>query len=161
MTQKVFVLGMAKSSLKLKTAGVRRNLELDVLRMIYCLNHLNSDGHIAKGYILVHNNEIKDTIENKWFTKYDFNNINIIKILTFSELPPDTIQKMKNEKADNSSFKNSSANYSKKITEALLKTKIEEDYNKQDFSFTTKDINNFPSGINWDYYEILENKKSP
>lgn len=161
MSQQIFVLGMAKSSLNLKTAGVRRNLELDVLRMIYCLNHLNNNGHIAKGYLLVYNNEIKNTIETKWFPKYDFNNLNIIKILTFSVLPSDVIQNIKKEKADNSSFKSSNANYSKETTEAFLKANIEEDYKKEDFRFITKEIDNFPSGINWDYYKIFENKKSP
>lgn len=152
---------MAKSSLQLKTAGVRRNLELDVLRMIYCLNQLKSVGQDAKGYILVFNDEIKDTIENLWLTKYNFNDRQSIEVLTFSELPKEIIKKIRKEKADNSSFKNSNANYSKEATELFLKKKIQADYNKKEYTPLTKDNDKFTIKINWDYYEILEKKTSP
>jgi hypothetical protein len=160
MGQKIYVLGMAKSSLQLKTAGVRRNLELDVLRMIYCLKQLQIGGQSAKGYILVFNADIKRTIEELWLTKYNFSDHQKLEVLTFSELPKEIIEKIKKEKADNSSFANSNANYSKDKTEEFLKAKIESDFNINEYKMLTKDNDNFVIKINWDYYEILEKKSS-
>lgn len=151
MKEKVIAIGMAKSSLKMKTAGVRRNLELDVLRIIYFIN----TGENIQGFLLVYNQEIKNIVI-KWLKKYHFDKVNKFTIFTFSDAPKETLDEMIKEKQNNSSFKNSKADISKKYTEKLLTSKIENEFDIKGFKKvdTLKPI--ILSGINWDYYEIYE-----
>ena len=85
MKESVYILGMAKSSLKLNTSGPRRNLELDVLRLIHFVNLFASKKVKVFAVMLVHNDEIKDLICNKWIKKYDFNNTDYFKVFTFEK----------------------------------------------------------------------------
>src|SRR5690554_2626410 len=119
MKDKIIVIGMAKSSLGMRTAGVRRNLELDVLRMIYFIN----TGENIQGFLLVYNDEIKNLV-SKWLKKYHFNKISEFTVFTFSNAPKEILDKIIKEKQNNSSFKNSKADISKKYTEQLLTNKI-------------------------------------
>ena len=149
----MIIIGMAKSSLDLNSAGPNRNLELDVLRVIYTLNKLSSSFDV-RGYILVFSDEIKNRIENVWFEKYDFKNKEKVKILTCEgNLSDEELKVIKNEKDDNSTFKNSSAKSRKEITENLLKKLIETEfpediYVTQDFD---NELSSLLSKIQWDY----------
>jgi len=127
MKEDLYILGMAKSSLDLKKPGSARNLELDVLRLIYFVN-LFSDKEIkVYGVMLVHNKEIKDRILNVWLPKYSFTNFDFFRVLTFENDPYflENKEEIKLEKLNNSTFINSSAPTSKKIIEQILTTELE------------------------------------
>lgn len=151
MKEKVIVIGMAKSSLYLKTAGVRRNLELDVLRMIYFIN----TGENIKGFLLVYNEKIKNLVI-KWLKKYHFDKIDRFTIFTFSDTPTEKLNEMMKEKQDNASFKNSIADFSKKYTEELLTNKIDNEFESRGFKKSNVSETTILNGINWDYYEVFE-----
>jgi hypothetical protein len=63
-----YVLGMAKSSLDL-TGAKAQKLELDVLRLIYAVQHLRRGGSEAHGYLLVLRPELI-TRARTWLVKY-------------------------------------------------------------------------------------------
>jgi len=161
MNSKIFVIGMAKSSLSLKNAGVSKNLELDVLRVIVCIQQLIMQGKSAIGYLLVYDEKIKNRIENKWLIKYGFKNRELIKILTFSGLPNEIIERIKSEKANNASFQNSVADISKKITEKILEEKILLDFPDKEYKLIIADKDAITMDINWDFKGIFEKKGSP
>ncbi len=161
MSNLIYVFGMAKSSLKLETAGVRKNLELDVLRTMYFINQLSEMGLKAKSFILVHNQNICATINNKWFNKYNFKHIDKIEFLTFSHFDQEVLEKIASEKKANSAFKDSKAEFSGSITEAYLKNEIEKIYTDKKYNNVTSSHDKYINGINWDYFGIFEEKGSP
>ena len=154
MKESVYILGMAKSSLKLNTSGPRRNLELDVLRLIHFVNLFASKKVKVFAVMLVHNDEIKDLICNKWFKKYDFNNTDYFKVFTFEK--NEHFLNNKNailiEKENNSSFNNSVAILSEKTIEEILKNEIENHFKISNLY----EIENQFSGIKWDYKELFK-----
>lgn len=151
MKERIIAIGMAKSSLKLKTAGVRKNLELDVLRMIYFINK----GENIHGFLLVYNDEIKNLVI-KWLKKYHFNEVNKFTIFTFSDIPTEKLNEMMKEKEDNASFKNSKADFSKEYTEKLLINKINNEIESQGFKKCNILETTILNKINWDFYEVFE-----
>lgn len=153
MKDRTIVIGMAKSSLKMKTAGVRRNLELDVLRIIYFINA----GENIQGFLLVYNDEIKSLVE-KWLKKYHFIEVSKFTIFTFSDVSKEKLDEIIKEKENNSSFKNSKADISKKCTEDLLINRIDKKFEAQGFKKVNKSGPIIYDGINWDYYEIFESE---
>lgn len=154
MKESVYILGMAKSSLKLNTSGPRRNLELDVLRLIHFVNLFASKKVKVFAVMLVHNDEIKDLICNKWFKKYDFNNTDYFKVFTFEK--NEHFLNNKNailiEKENNSSFNNSVAILSEKTIEEILKNEIENHFKISNLY----EIENQFSGIKWDYKKLFK-----
>lgn len=162
MSNLIYVFGMAKSSLELGTAGVRKNLELDVLRILYFINQLSEIGIKTKSFILVHDEKICTTIKEKWFLKYKFKHIDKIELLTFSHFDKEVLAKIAFEKKENKNFKNSKADFSGGITEKYLTSEIEKIYyNKKYNKVTTQHDNHIINGIKWDYFEIFEEKGSP
>ncbi|HUH25098.1 MAG TPA: hypothetical protein VLY87_00585 [Flavobacterium sp.] len=151
MKEKIIVIGMAKSSLEIRTAGVRRNLELDVLRMIYFINA----GENIEGFLLVYNEEIKNLV-SKWLKKYHFNKMSKFTVFTFSNAPKEKLDEIIKEKQNNSSFKNSKADISKKYTEELLTNKIDNEFETQKFKKVDELEMTLLAGINWDYFKIFE-----
>ncbi|MDY0088777.1 MAG: hypothetical protein RBR78_00255 [Flavobacteriaceae bacterium] len=151
MKERIIAIGMAKSSLKLKTAGVRKNLELDVLRMIYFINN----GENIHGFLLVYNDEIKNLVI-KWLKKYDFDKIDRFTIFTFSDTPTEKLNEMMKEKQDNASFKNSKADFSKEYTEKLLTDKVDNEFESRGFKKSNVSETTILNGINWDFYEVFE-----
>lgn len=161
MSNLIYVFGMAKSSLELGTAGVRKNLELDVLRILYFINQLSEIGIKTKSFILVHDEKICTTIKNKWFIKYKFKHIDKIELLTFSHFDKEILAKITSEKKENKNFKNSKADFSGGMTEKYLISEIEKIYDNKKYNKVTTQHDNHINGIKWDYFEIFDEKGSP
>lgn len=161
MSNLIYVFGMAKSSLELGTAGVRKNLELDVLRIFYFINQLSEIGIKTKSFILVHDEKICTTIKTKWFTKYNFKHIDEITLLTFSHFNKEILEKIASEKKGNRTFKNSKADFSGGITEKYLKSEIEKIFCNKKYNKVTTQHDSYINGIKWDYFEIFKEKGGP
>lgn len=147
--KKTYILGMAKSSMTLKQGGISRSIELDVLRIIYCIEKFNQEKKQAKGFLLVYNDEMKNRIENNWLTKYKTSNPDNIEIITFEhKLTTNEERIIKKEKVGNSKFNSSSATKSAEITERILKEQIKLRYK----NLTELDKHTAPIDINWDFY---------
>ncbi|MCE2963348.1 MAG: hypothetical protein ACK5UE_06370 [Chitinophagales bacterium] len=69
------ILGMAKSSVKLRGGSVR-NLELDILKIIFALNYKGCNKK-KTAFFIVHNEEVKNRIL-LWVKKYGHEEDNII-----------------------------------------------------------------------------------
>ena len=155
MKENFYLLGMAKSSLKFKTSGPRRNLELDVLRLIHFINLFQNSEIKVYGFMMVYNKEIKNLIIDKWLPKYNFKNPNF-EVLTFENEKKFLDNKFEifNEKIQNSNFKNSNAEKSKDLIEEILKNKLELKFGIENL----KDIiiNDF-NGIEWDFQKKFTN----
>ena len=148
---------MAKSSLTLKQGGISRSVELDVLRIIYCIEKFSQEKKQAKGFLLVYNNEMKNRIEKIWLSKYKISNPTNIEIITFDDkLTASEKRIIKKEKEGNSKFNSSSASKSAEITERILKEQILLRYD----NLTQLDNHNSPIDINWDFYGTGEQKGS-
>ena len=149
---KAYVVGMAKSTLQLN-AGQRRNLELDVLRLIHFINMFQNKEIKVYGFMLVYNEAIKNLITKKWLPKYNFESLNF-EVLTF-ENETDFLENkigILNEKNNNSTFSNSNAKLSKQIVENILANKIELKFGVNNLhSFQFSDIQR----IEWDFQKIL------
>lgn len=145
LNKKLFVYGMAKSSLLLKTSGPKRNLELDILRLIHIYNYHKNRNEEVVCYILVFNNNIKNLIY-RWLDKYDFTRDNL-KILLFENNI--YMQEIEEEKNRNSTFIDSSAKVSQKITEDILINTLDTIY--KNFSLNDKFET---TKINWDYFKV-------
>jgi len=151
---KYHILGMTKSCLSIKKAGTSRNLELDLLRLIYSIEKFPNENILA--FILVYNKEIADRIE-LWKKKYDFDKGEKLHILLFDDLPAETIIKIAEEKKSNSNFNNSNSNFGKvTIEEDLEKKVIKYLKNKFQYKSITKDRKQFQIDIIWDFYEYIE-----
>lgn len=151
---KIFVYGMAKSSIKLNTSGPRRNLELDVLRLLFYLEKHRLQNEEAYAYILVYDNE-KENLIYKWLDKYGFIDEKRFKIKLFKNRITEVNElEIKNEKENNKNFTNSTAQISQDITEKILKNIIDKDFEKYNLS------NDQPKqSISWDYFKIFDNLK--
>lgn len=148
----MYILGMAKSTLQFK-AGQRRNLELDVLRLIYFVNMFEKEKTKIFGFMIVYNEEIKNLIINKWFKKYNFKNINF-EVLTFENEKDfiDNKVEILIEKKNNSNFNNSNSDFSKEIVENILANKIKMKFGNDNLhDFQLSEIN----GIQWDFKKIF------
>lgn len=148
----MYVLGMAKSSLKLN-GGQRRNLELDVLRLIHFISTFENKEIKIYGFMLVYNDAIKNLIINEWLPKYNFESLNF-EVLTFENETVFLENKFRilSEKKDNSTFNNSNAKLSEQIVESILSNKIQAKfgyYNLHDFQ--RSDIQR----IKWDFQKVL------
>lgn len=144
---------MAKSSMTLKQGGISRSIELDVLRIIYCIEKFTQDKKQAKGFLLVCNDEMKSRIENKWLTKYKISNPDSLEVITFwDKLTTSEKRTIEKEKDGNSKFNSSSATKSAEITERILKEQIKIRYK----NLTELDKHKAPIDINWDFYGIGE-----
>ena len=155
MNEDVYILGMAKSSLKFNTSGPRRNLELDVLRLIHFVN-LYADQKIKVfAFMLVHNEDIRRLIFEKWFVKYKFTNIDYFNIITFEN----DVYFLNNkvdiliEKKNNSTFNNSVAVLSEKVVEKILNSEIEKYFYTNDFHEI--ELKEF-CGISWDFVKLFK-----
>jgi len=151
---KYHILGMAKSCLSIEKAGTSRNLELDILRLIYSIDKSQSDNVLA--FILIYNKTIADRID-LWKNKYAFEKSDKLHVLCFDDLSPSTIIQIAEEKKANSNFSNSNSDFGKKTIEDELEKKVNK-YLKDNFQYKSlsKDKKNFPVGINWDFYELIE-----
>lgn len=155
MNDDVYILGMAKSSLKFSTSGPRRNLELDVLRLIHFVNLFANQKIKVFAFILVHNEDISRLIFEKWFVKYKFTNTDYFKVITFEN----DVHFLNNEadilieKKNNSTFNNSVALLSEKVVEKILHNEIEKYFNTNDF--IEIDLKEF-SGISWDFDKLFK-----
>jgi len=160
-----YIFGMAKSSLDTK-GGKGRNLELDVLRLIYAINYYEERKEKAIGYLLVMEDKIKVTVI-EWLRKYDFNNMSIdgsskIDIHIFKPKDEEENQKI-NKHKDLSSKQESNrhdksysiAKFCEEITEKYLGNIIEKlhDGSKNKYDDLNKD--SFPGSVRWDYYDKL------
>jgi hypothetical protein len=156
--RKLYIVGMAKSSLNLK-GGKLRNLELDYLRLIQASQNCKYPNKIIP-YLLVWNEKIKKVIENKWNKKYKVGDGKIF-IFTFDEKDSAVNKSILQEKENNkkgiteNSKELSGASYSKETLENYLKNLIES---------RLKDINTYKKkekskkeliDINWDYFEVI------
>lgn len=155
MTESVYVLGMTKSSLQFKTSGPRRNLELDVLRLIYFINLYKGKGVKMFGVILIHNDEIKNLV-NEWIIKYAFENKLCFEILKFDNEIEYLSQKdeIYFEKLNNKTFNSSIAKKSKLATEKILERKIIERFGFENLIEVEKDDK--LNTINWDFIRLLK-----
>lgn len=145
-----YVYGMAKSSISLRTAGPKRNLELDVLRIIYFLSIHNNKKENSAGFLLVYDEHIKTLIQS-WIEKYNYTKDNII-ILTFKDKISDLEKEIiNNEKQNNKNHNDSIARLSQDITEKILVSEIEKRYVK----FNDYEVEN-ETKINWDFYKIYK-----
>lgn len=155
MIEDLYILGMAKSSLKFSTSGPRRNLELDVLRLIHFVNLYAKQKNKVFAVMLVHNEDIKQLILKKWFVKYKFANTDYFKVITFE----DDVHFLNNktdiliEKKNNSTFNNSVAILSEKVVEKILHNEIEKYFDTNDFNEI--DLKEF-SGISWDFEKLFK-----
>ncbi len=140
---------MAKSSKTLKQGGISRSIELDVLRIIYCIEKFTQDKKQVKGFLLVCNDEMKNRVENNWLTKYKISKPDSIEVITFwDKLTTSEKRTIEKEKDGNSKFNSSSATKSAKITERILKEQIKLRYK----NLTELDKHTAPIDINWDFY---------
>ena len=143
---------MAKSTLQFK-AGQRRNLELDVLRLIYFVNMFEKEKTKIFGFMIVYNEEIKNLIMSVWLQKYNFKNINF-EVLTFENEKDfiDNKVEILIEKKNNSNFNNSNSDFSKEIVENILANKIKMKFGNDNLhDFQLSEIN----GIQWDFKKIF------
>ena len=150
--EKKYIIGMAKSTLKLKS-GQSRNLELDVLRLIHFMNMFENKEIEVYGFMLVHNDTIKNLIIKNWLPKYNFNNPNF-EVLTFENENEFIDNKLKIliDKSNNSNFSNSNAKFSEEIIENVLANKIEFKFGIGNlYDFHQSEIN----GIKWDFQKVL------
>lgn len=161
MGDTLFCIGMAKTLLHLNSPGSVRNLELDVLRTIMCIEKMTFNNQNVQGYILIYDNNIKNRIENLWLPKYSFQCRDRLKIETFiDKLSDDIIEKIIVEKDTNSKGTNRSADYSKKVTEELLNKIILSELTSNCFGLVSKQKNDFPVCVDWDFYGRFERKGS-
>lgn len=150
--EKKYIIGMAKSTLKLN-GGQRRNLELDVLRLIHFINMFENKEIKIYGYMIVYNQAIKNLIVNKWLPKYNFKSLNF-EVLTFENEMAylENQTEIFNEKKNNSTFTDSNSRFSKEIVENILINKIE-------IKFGTDKLQNLEMSeikrINWDFQKTL------
>lgn len=152
---------MAKTLLHLNSPGSVRNLELDVLRTIMCIEKMTFSNQNVQGYILIYDYDIKNRIENLWLPKYSFECRDRLKVETFiDKLPDDVLEKIKEEKGRNSTGTDRSADYSKKVTEELLNNIILQNLTFNDYTLASKDKKDFPIIIDWDFYGRFEKKGS-
>jgi hypothetical protein len=147
---------MAKSSLDLRGAKGPK-LELDFLRLAYAVRDFLAAGENAVGYLAVLDNRVAGTAAG-WIDKY--HTTDQVSILCCIPKGPD-IDWLMVEKADNSvgflpdrllathERKLAIANFGRDLGEKHLKEAIEERHPGIIPS------TNFPLGINWDYYGIL------
>lgn len=140
---------MAKSSMTLNQGGISRSIELDFLRIIYCIEKFKQERKQVKGFLLVYNEEMKNRIVNNWFKKYKISNSDNIEVITFEDkLTSSEKLIIKKEKEGNSKFNNSSATKSAEITERILKEQIKLHYkNLKELDKQTAPIN-----IKWDFF---------
>jgi hypothetical protein len=159
---KKIIIGMTKSFLDLK--GSRpRSLELDFLRIIYAFSIYPR--YIKSAYLLVMNQEIKNTIINNWIEKYECQNERF-KILSLDEIIEKAeyekiltiiqIQVKKNQTGNNpeSEDDNAIANNSH-LLEKYLKEYIED---KEKSSYVSNDELEKKAlfSIKWDVYLELD-----
>jgi hypothetical protein len=160
-----YIFGMAKSSFNLKGAK-RQKLELDVLRLIYVINSFKrKKDKTAIGYVVVYNDEIRETIYS-WLKKYNADNLNI-EIFAFEASKKEETDLISLEKQSNkigitkSSKKDSFGNLSMDITETYLADKIHKKYPKaikvEEIDFFEL-LGKFPYTIKWDYYGVINEK---
>lgn len=154
MKENVYILGMAKSSIKFNTSGPRRNLELDVLRLIHFVNLFAVKEVKVFAVMLVHNEEIKNLICGKWFEKYHFENTDYFKVITYenNEHYLNNKTEILIEKKNNSDFNNSSAILSEKITEEILRNEIEKDFKIEKLH----EIQDKFLGVKWDFKRLYK-----
>lgn len=160
---RTYVFGMAKSSFDLSGAK-RQKLELDVLRIIYAVQFYKYKKDNAIGYVLVYNDTVKNTVV-EWINKKYNSSTDVIKVLSFSNCNNNVRSKIEKEKLNNklgisnTIKKDSSGQYSMKITEDYLREEIIRDNNlvkeikEKDFFSLKKE---FPKNIKWDFYGIIE-----
>ena len=155
--EKIYIIGMAKSSLSLK-GGCVRNLELDVLRILNCIEKATEQDKNIIGYMLVYDDAVKQRIE-KWLPNYNFAYRDKLKIETFKgKFSKDKIEIIFAEKAENAKWANSVANKSKKLTEDLLKKIICDDMHNLGFEIDNEQIE-LPINIQWDFCGIFKQLK--
>lgn len=161
MNETLYCIGMAKTPLDLNSPGPTRNLELDVLRTIMCIEKMTFRNQNVQGFILIYDNNIKDRIENLWLPKYSFGYRDRLIIETFiDKLPEDVLDKIRAEKDRNSKGTDRSADYSKTITEELLNNIILSKLTSNGYKLWGKDKNDFPVNVDWDFYGQFEKKGS-
>lgn len=155
MKEDLYVLGMVKSSMQFNTSGPRRNLELDVLRLIHFVNLFANKEVKVFAVMLVYNEKIKNLICNRWFKKYCFENTDYFKVMTYENNEHYLIKKTKIliEKKNNSTFNVSSAILSKKITEKILKNEIEKKFKAENLhKIEETEI----LGVDWDFKKLFK-----
>lgn len=154
MRENLYVLGSAKSNLNLKSPGPTRNLELDVLRLIYFINHFADKEIKVFGVMLVYNEEIKKRILDVWLPKYSFNKFDYFKVITFENEPHFLINEKEIlfEKQNNSNFNKSEANLSKEVTEQILTNELNSYFKIENLHKI--DISDF-NGLRWDFYKLF------
>jgi hypothetical protein len=161
MGDTLFCIGMAKTLLHLNSPGSVRNLELDVLRTIMCIEKMTFKNQNVQGYILIYDNDIKKRIENLWLPKYSFECRERLIIETFiDKLPIDVLDKIRVEKGRNSEGTDRSADYSKTLTEELLNNIILSNLTSNGYKLLGKDKKDFLVNVDWDFYGRFEKKGS-
>ena len=162
--KKRHILGMAKSHTNLQQAGQSRSLELDFLRLAYCVMRLRDMGDSAIGYLVVMTAGIAKTLSG-WIDKYDTGDS--VKILT-APLSAEQVRKLAEEKDRNalgmadgfrgkSVYGRSDASYGRRLGEEALRESIQ--HQESDAQEVTNRAL-FPFGIRWDFYSVSEGRVS-
>lgn len=156
------ILGMAKSHLDLRGAKGPK-LELDLLRLVYAVKELRSQGQEAQGYLLVLTEDI-EVRAKKWLDKYQAGDtVDILR----KDLLAEDLKALEAEKERNIAGMvagstgelvgdRSSAGRGKYLGEEALR--------KQIMSLVpgVKEITKereFPFGIRWDFYGVLDHNR--
>ena len=147
------ILGMAKSSLDLRGAKAQK-LELDVLRLVYAIQHLRAGGDEAQGYMLVLNSAVRGRVET-WLSKYEAHHL--VKCFSPKISEADLIR-LRAEKVLNSEgmvagtlgmpvVGRSTAALGKEVAELALN-----DFIRSEEGGTWTQDRPHPMGILWDFY---------
>lgn len=147
------ILGMAKSSLDLRGAKAR-NLELDVLRLVYAVHKLRANGEDAHGYVLVLDRSAESRVK-VWLKKYEA--ITLVTCMCAELSDEDRIQLQSEKEANAEGMQQNSskpfrqahsvAGHGRMVGEAALRHQII----KLEPSVKEAD-SDMPLGVQWDFY---------
>jgi hypothetical protein len=141
---------MAKSAENGK-GSKSRNLELDFLRLIYAVEHYRSSGDQAMGYLLVFNQQLRQTIIG-WVRKYDAEGAVEIVVAQLSEeqgrlyLEEKDRNRLGNTTAADRSL--AMASYSRDLGEQALRDHIQ----TVEIGVTELELSDAPFEVLWDFF---------
>jgi len=147
------ILGLAKSNLDLKGAK-RTKTEFDFLKLLFAVRECED---VKKGYLLVMDKKIKDTIDNNWASKYGMlkNEVEVI----VAPLSGENYNSLKAEKNRNiqgmleGTLGGNGKNSIVKVSDSLAKEILINEINKRE---KTSLYPNSVLGINWHYCRVVE-----
>jgi hypothetical protein len=168
MENQKHIVGMTKSHLDLLGAKTR-SLELDYLRILYFKARFPEK--FFKGYLLVMNNKIANTIKKHWFRKYSMDSDskdiivesfeNILKTEEYSELVQIISEQVKKNKLGNQTNSNSEDAIAAKSF--ILETKLKDYILSDNIGLNLESDKLFPCDINvnWDFqFKIITHSEN-